>query len=319
MMIAVWAINGFFQSCGWSPLAKTFANWFPPRQRANIGGLFGTCYQIGNAVSWLLAGFLVANFGWRSAFWIPAGLFLISMVHFIVRVRNEPDDVGLPSLETTEKTTLKKAKTTDEGFLFSLKQSVLNPWIWWIALSYGSLNIIRIGLTQWIPQYLEEVKHADVAEAAMKAMVMPLAGSLGAIAAGYAAEKWFKASRIQLNVAMMIGVGMCAGLFMIVPAGNVALSILMLGLTGFFIYGPHVLMTGAMAMDIATRKATAAATGFIDAVGYLGATAQGFVTGYLIDHHGWNYAFYFWIACAFLGAVFIAPLCWHRPQEQRYV
>lgn len=183
MMIAVWAVNGYFQACGWPLMAKTFANWFPPRLRGSIGGLFGTCYQIGNALSWLLAGYLVLRYGWRAAFWAPAGLFILSAIHFVTRIRNQPEDVRLPPLETSEKTTLEKstqAEEQEEGFLFSLKQSILNPWVWWVALSYGSLNIIRIGLTQWIPHYLEEVKHAGVTEAAAKAMVLPLAGSLGA-------------------------------------------------------------------------------------------------------------------------------------------
>ncbi len=77
VMIAIWALNGYFQSMGWAPTVKTIANWFPPNMRGKMGGLLGSSYQIGNAFTWALSGFVVGLFGWRWAFWIPAALFIL--------------------------------------------------------------------------------------------------------------------------------------------------------------------------------------------------------------------------------------------------
>jgi len=49
----------------------------------------------------------------------------------------------------------------------------------------------------------------------------------------------------------------------------------------------------------------------IDAVGYLGAAATGFGTGWLVQHWGWRYAFIMWGAGAALGAAVIALLGRH--------
>ena len=57
LMALVWGLNGYFQSMGWSPATKTMANWFPVSMRGKITGLFGSCYQFGNAASWALSGF----------------------------------------------------------------------------------------------------------------------------------------------------------------------------------------------------------------------------------------------------------------------
>ncbi|PQP33893.1 MFS transporter, partial [Desulfobacteraceae bacterium SEEP-SAG9] len=65
-MLVVWGLNGYFQSMGWSPQVKTMANWFTVKQRGKWMGFMGSCYQIGNAYSWLLASFIAANYGWRA-------------------------------------------------------------------------------------------------------------------------------------------------------------------------------------------------------------------------------------------------------------
>jgi len=68
-MIVLCAINGYFQATGWPLNIKTLANWFSLGERGKITGLYGSCYQVGNALSWLLAGYLAENYGWRFVFW----------------------------------------------------------------------------------------------------------------------------------------------------------------------------------------------------------------------------------------------------------
>ena len=61
-MVLVWGVNGYFQSMGWSPNVKLIGNWFPMKERGKIMGFYGSCYQIGNAVSWLLSGYLAHHY-----------------------------------------------------------------------------------------------------------------------------------------------------------------------------------------------------------------------------------------------------------------
>lgn len=98
-MMIFWGLNGYSQSMGWAPSVKTVANWFPPEKRGKMGGFLGTFYQIGNAYSWALAGFVVGLLGWRQAFWIPGIIVIISAIHWYIRGRNAPEELGLPTTE----------------------------------------------------------------------------------------------------------------------------------------------------------------------------------------------------------------------------
>ena len=55
----------------------------------------------------------------------------------------------------------------------------------------------------------------------------------------------------------------------------------------------------------------AAAVGFVNFFGYMGAFTGDRVTGSLADAHGWDTAVAFWAACA-AGAAVCVALLWNR-------
>jgi sugar phosphate permease len=188
-----------------------------------------------------------------------------------------------------------------------------------VGLAFLCLDVIRYGFMLWAPTYLFEVQHANISQAAWKSIALPVAGVLGAITAGWATDKFFGSRRAPVIAMMLALLGVFAFIFPKIPAQHWVLSMICLLVIGFMTYGPHVLMVGAIAMDFGTRKGAASAAGFIDALGYVGASLAGVLSGYLIDHTGWNAAFYFWVSCAFVGAVLSAILWKYKPAKGRYM
>jgi MFS transporter, OPA family, glycerol-3-phosphate transporter len=313
-MILIWGLNGLFQSMGWSPSVKTVANWFPLDMRTRRAGLLGTSYQIGNAASWAIAGFVVGLFGWRWAFWVPAGIAIIIGLHWMIRGRNAPEEVGLPTVEEqSEGKESDGAVKKDEhlGFMFTLKTVLLKKRVWCVALGLCCLNIVRYGFLDWAPTYLFEVQHAAISMAAYKAMIIPIAGSLGALYASFLSERIFKHRKAPIAAIMLFFLAALCWVFPQIPTGSWILSLVFLALIGFTTYGPHVLMVTALPMDYGSRKAAASVAGFIDGWGYIGAALTGVGTGFLIDNFGWSYAFYFWILGA-VGAAILMSFLWNK-------
>lgn len=321
-MMLIWGLNGYFQSMGWAPSVKTVANWFPPEKRGKMSGLLGTTYQIGNAYSWALAGFIVGLLGWRWAFWIPAGIVILSAIHWYIRGRNAPEEVGLPTIEEEANnnfTNVQIRKDHHLGFAHTLNAVLKNPKIWTVALGLFCLNIVRYGFMGWAPTYMFEVQKATISIAAYKAIAIPVAGSLGAIFAGWASDRFFQSRRAPISAIMLFALGISAWLYPVIPAGNWALSLFCLLVIGFMTYGPHVLMVGTVAMDFGTRKAASSAAGFIDCFGYIGAALTGVGSGWLIDNYGWNASFYFWVFGALVAAVLMTLLWKHKPARGKYL
>ena len=83
--------------------------------------------------------------------------------------------------------------------------------------------------------------------------------------------------------------------------------------SGFFLYGAQILLVGTAAQDFARRGTTAAAAGFVDFMGYLGAFGGDVVTGWLLKHHDFHAAIMFWSSAAIVAALLSALLWRARP------
>ena len=304
LMLVVWGLNGYFQSMGWGPTVKAMANWFPVSVRGKISGRLGTSYIIGGALSWLLAGSIMKYFNWRFTFWLPSLFCIFIAIHWLIRARNAPEEIGLPSIEEQEKGFENREihKDTHIGFRNTLRITLLSPYIWFAAFGLFGLNIVRYGFMSWAPTFMFEEQGATISLAAYKAIAFPIAGALGAIFAGWASDKIFGNRRTPVVFLMLILLAIFCYLYRIIPGDNWVVSLIILLFIGFFTFGPHVLIVAAIPADLGSRKAASSATGFIDGMGYLGASLTGVGTGYLIEEFGWNAGFYFWI----FGAIFAA-------------
>jgi OPA family glycerol-3-phosphate transporter-like MFS transporter len=85
-------------------------------------------------------------------------------------------------------------------------------------------------------------------------------------------------------------------------------TLFLLTFIGFAIYGPQVLLVGTAPADLARRGTAAAAAGFVNFMGYMGAFSGDTVTGWLTKYYDWPAAIKFWAGCAFGAAVAVAFL-----------
>ena len=307
LMVIIWGLNGYVQSMGWGPTVKAMANWFPRNVRGRISGRLGTSYIIGGALSWLLAGTIIKYYGWRFTFWVPSIICIFIAIHWFLRARNAPEEIGLPSVEDQENGIENTKIRKDEhiGFRNTLKTTLLNPYVWFAAFGLFGLNILRYGFMSWAPTYMFEEQGATISIAAYKAVAFPLAGGLGAIFAGWASDRVFKNRRAPVAFIMLILLALFCYLFRIIPVENWIISLIILMMIGFFTFGPHILIVAALPADFGSRKAASSVTGFIDAMGYVGGSLSTVGAGFLIDNFSWDAAFYFWIFGAIMAAVMI--------------
>lgn len=298
-MILIWALNGFFQSMGWAPTVKIVSNWFPIQQRGKAAGILGSSYQIGNVVSWALAGLVVGLFGWRWAFWVPAMIVPFLAINWFLGMKEKAEDAGFEPVEMARKS---------NGLQDTIKSTLQNKGIWIVALGLFGLNIVRYGFLAWAPTYFFEVQKAAISLAAYKALIFPLAGSLGALSAGWISDKFFQSRRAPMAVLMLFILILAIWLFPQIPVTSWVLGLIVLAIIGFTTFGPHMIMVTALPMDLGTKEMASSATGFIDGWGYIGAALTGVGTGFLLDNFGWNAAFYFWLSGAVIAAVLMVIL-----------
>lgn len=305
----IWACNGYVQALGWPPTMRVAANWFPPMQRGRAIGIIGTGYQLCGALTFVVAGWAAERFGWRGALYVPAALVAASAVHMLCFLKDSPETEH--ALEEIEHSAARAVRSLRENLTVTLA----NPGLWLVAAALCLLDACRYGFTDWGVTHLKEVHHDSVSTAAFKYAVLPCGGIAGAYLAGWATDRFFRGRRAPVICMLMLALTLLGLAYDHVIHWGLVPSVIILFGIGFCIFGPQVLLVGTLPVDLARGGTAAAAAGFVNFMGYMGAAAGDKVTGHLVEDYGWPRAVRFWAACALIGAVVIAFL-WNAGRRE---
>lgn len=310
-----WGANGWFQSAGFPAVAKSLTYWYSNSERGTKWSLWSCSHQVGTFLSVIVSGFIVAHFGWRMAFVLPAVLAIVIALWLSNRLRDRPQSMGLPCVEKYREEPVKNPCDDEDEIMDTrtygqiFKENILfNKTIWLLAIAYIFVYIIRFGAEDWMVKFLTESKHNSIALASQKLSALPLFGILGTICAGVISDKLFKGKRAPVNLIYLVGVVVCLFLLKINTVSSWDFAII--GLVGAFTYGPQMMIGGLCAVESSSKKVASAATGFTGSFGYLGAVFSATGTGFMVDKFGWDGALWYWIAAAVLciGIVIVLML-----------
>ena len=291
--------------------------------------------------------------GLESIFIFPFLFSLLFGVIGFFSLRDKPVTTGLPNVEEIfknktekiKKNKSEKEKNEEENLTYfqTLKKYVIkNKVVWNLAAIYFCTYIFRLGPVTWIfkiisqPNIYEnlEEKHltfANVLEEpdkflikALITSILPLLGFFGTLFAPVLSEKVFKGKRVPANFwCLLIGaislIGVWFGISSFSPikydlTKNILLGI-SLGVAGFSVCVPQVLVGGVCAIEFSSKKVAAAAIGFIGLIGYLGYAFGNFVVGGVLGfstNKGTNGdstpVLAFWFIMTIIGALLCIPI-----------
>lgn len=305
-----WSINAWFQSMGFPPVVRLITYWFSPNELGTKWGLTIISHQLGSASIAILAGFLIIYYGWQSAFIVPA-LFVMSAAALLFnRLRDTPQSIGLPSIEQYQglisvKNEIKEEHPSPKELIMKV---INNRLLWYVCMANMFFYIVRLGILNWAPTFLRELKGASLMESGWQVAGYDVAGMLGGIMAGWISDHFFKGRRGPVSVIYMSLLIVCLFCLWWLPNDNQMLSTLTMIVLGFLVYGPQVLAGVALA-DIASKKAAGMANGLMGTFAYLGSALSGICVGWIADHYGWNGGFIFFVISAVLSTFFFS-LTW---------
>jgi OPA family glycerol-3-phosphate transporter-like MFS transporter/OPA family sugar phosphate sensor protein UhpC-like MFS transporter len=306
----LWMLNGWFQGMGYPPCARLTTHWFSPKELAGKMSIWNTSHQIGGGLILILCGYLVARWGWRSCFFVPAGLALIGAWYLWRSLPDTPPSVGLPEVEGTQGASGPQSRAQFNSFV--LRRVFRNKYVWLASLANFFVYTIRYAVFNWGPTMLTETKHIRIVHAGYMVAGFELVGGVGALAAGWVADRFFGGRAMRVGLIYMVLAGASVFLFWHGAGQSEWSSTLLLCATGFFIYGPQCLVAVAAA-NHATKRAAATAVGLTSIFGYASTVLSGWGLGWLAQHFGWDAVFEGLLLMAGLGVVVFAASWTAKP------
>ena len=307
---SVWSLNAYFQSYSALALIKVNSAWFHVRERGVFSAIFGSMIQSGRALIFFIGGIAVTFLPWQWVFFIPAGIIaFMSFMTFLV-VRNSPEDVKLPALDTQDATS---GDTEPITFKYVAKKVFTNPITITIAIAEFCTGFVRHGFEQWFPRYMQEYQKLALDSPVFQkgAFGVVLAGIIGAFIAGTMSDWLFKSRRTP--VAFIGYFLQICSLMIIWQVTDITFVIIAFIVNSMAISMVHSMLSGTASMDFGGKRAAATATGMFDGMQYLGGAAVGVGIGWLLDNFGWGAWGPSMIAFSVIGAILMLKLWNARP------
>jgi sugar phosphate permease len=275
-----------------APVWKTIGNWFNKRERATANSIILSTVALGPAITPLIMAPIIANFGWRAAFYVlgTAGL-VCALLSWRYLADTPRQHRGISAAELAEHEAERKAEAAAAGdggmAKASLRQLMASPTIWMLFLVWLTLTIAMYGYMTWLPTYLMKVRGLSLMNAGFAASVPFFFAAIGTGISGWLMDRFFKN-----NIKMMIVLSELLGAFFLYQFFNVAdntMAQIYQCVAAFFLW----MALGSfwsLTVLVIPEHLMGSGSGFVNTGGQFGGFIAPIAIGMMIDYFGGNYA-----------------------------
>lgn len=280
-----------FPGFGSPVCARLLTAWYSRTERGGWWALWNTAHNVGGALIPLVMAAVALHYGWRVGMMV-AGLLAIGVGMVLCwRLRDRPQAIGLPPVGDWRHDALEVAQQ-QEGAGLSRKEILakyvlLNPYIWLLSLCYVLVYVVRAAINDWGNLYMSETLGVDLVTANTAVSMFELGGFIGALVAGWGSDKLFNGNRGPMNLIFAAGILLSVGSLWLMPFASYVMQAACFFTTGFFVFGPQMLI-GMAAAECSHKEAAGAATGFVGLFAYLGASLSGWPLAKVLEIWHWT-------------------------------
>ena len=298
---------------------KAVSEWFPPKERALVIGIYTAGATLGATLAPPLIAYLGSRFHWRMVFLFTGSLGLIWVIPWLWLYRRPEEH---PRLTEEERTLI----TSDSTSAADAGEAMPAEGRWRYILKRRETWLLMLGrmITDpvwyfylfWFPKYLLDARHLTLAEVGRIAWIVYLAADIGCILGGYFSgvliKRGWKPVRSRLWV-----MAIAAVLLPLSPLINSAptplLAVCIAGIAAF----AHLtwqISLGALVLDLYPKPVVGTVFGLVAAGSGLGGMISTNLVGRAVTY--WSYAPVF-VVMGFLHPVAYLMITCLRKREPR--
>ena len=308
-MAIPWGIAGFVNAACWSPGISMVSQWWPRRDRGMAMGFVGTAAGGAMLMMWWISGSVGAEFGWRAAFRYPPLIIAVLGIAVYFLARDRPTDVGLPEYVEEDQVSAAPEAVASERLrgLGPYKELLSNPRFLLASHVKGLENVVRYGLTTWVPIYYFEEGGLSIESTVLLTILLPLGYLVAPHLSGIVSDRLLHSARRPMVLFSCAASTVVLVAIAFAPPVNVTLGAALLLLGGISM-GLSPMST--VAVDIAGRRMSGTSSGLLDAHGYAYAGMQAIVFSIVLDMAGspWPIVFLAMAGTRIVSAAMIAKV-----------
>jgi ACS family glucarate transporter-like MFS transporter len=314
-MLGVRFMLGVGESVIFPASNRLVANWIPPKERGLANGLVFAGVGVGAAIAPPLVSTIMADHGWRYAFFATAIIGIVALIvwlsigrdspakHFWIR-QPELDHIAA-GMQASATQTTEAPKLAAWSTIFGHRQVIL------LTLSYFCFCYVAYIFFSWFFVYLSKVRGLDLKSSGIYGMLPFIAMAITSPLGGWISDKLCLTFGRRKGRCVLAGVGMASAAVFVGLATQVAdarLAAIVLAVGSGSLY---LAQSAFWTLSADLGKASAGSvSGVMNMGGQLGGVAVGIVSPLIAGQFGWSASFLFTAALALAGAaawLFIDP------------
>ncbi|XP_046969499.1 sialin [Vanessa cardui] len=211
-IVALRVALGFLLGATWPAILPMASKWIPPMDRSKfMSNMMAS--SLGAAMTMPICGFLIAHFGWESAFYFTGIIGVMWSVAWFAVVYDSP--AQHPRISDTERNYLMKAlpQDTNKGHTaVPWRRMLLSAPVWAIVVTHGASVFGYFTVVNQLPTYIESILHYDIKHNGLLSSLPYLGKYLCALASSVLADSLRRSGRLSTTAARKLFTGFAVGL-----------------------------------------------------------------------------------------------------------
>jgi sugar phosphate permease len=294
LFTVAWIGNRLTQSVGWAGLIKVSSKWFNYSSYGSIAGLLSISYLVGDAAARDQMGMLLEHhYGWRTLFVFAAVVAAVALLANFLWLRESRVDEGHPEAEPNPLNLFSAGESRPASVAALLGPLLKSRAFLLVCVLSFACTIVRETFNSWTPVYLRDYAGYGVGESARISAIFPAVGAVSVLLAGWLSDRLGLTGRSLLMTFGLLTAAVALLVLTSVPSGpaGAVMSVTLIAVVAFGLLGPYSYLGGAFALDFGGKQASAASSGIIDGIGYLGGVLAGDSVARLAVNYGWRGVF----------------------------
>ena len=293
-LVVLRSAMGLGESVYFPASLSMMSDYHGSKTRSRALGLHQTSVYAGTIMGGFCAGWIADRYDWRWPFvcFGAAGvLFGVVLFRFLI----EPARGAMDVATTTSPVVVASGNEESEpspGFVAFALLAIRTPAIWLLLAAFACANFVAVVLLVWMPSYLYQSFHLNLAMSGLTATALAQTGSMaGTLLGGWLADRQMQRRNNGRVLVQAAGV-LCGAPFVVLCCQTRSMSLLLVSLAAWgFFKGMYDANIFASLFDVVPVGARGVAAGWMNTLGWLGGGGLAPVTvGLLAGHYGLGFA-----------------------------